>query len=307
MRISSFLNTAMKFVTPAQYTKSNLAHYNINTRAVNEFVKVHPALGKEDRLLDFGCGTGETTVAMSEGVLGQLGQPGKVVGVDISGDMISHCQARHKSPSTSFQQLDVSQGQSFTSSNLSSFSLLTSFSCLHWVPDQPAAVALFNKVLKPGGKFLFVIAGTQNVQKNSQRKVFEDMKTEERWRDLLKNTSWIHYKTVHVNNSWMSTVDQTGYGDIIQEDFVRLMEAKGFRVDHARTIPLEYKFDKDFIKNFFKQTIMTSFPALVGDKRTEFFNEYIPRVRELSTIDSDGYYDSNVDGIEIFGEKVKDI
>ena len=49
MRLSSFLNTAMKFVTPAQYTKSNLAHYTINTRAVNEFVKVHSALGEEDR------------------------------------------------------------------------------------------------------------------------------------------------------------------------------------------------------------------------------------------------------------------
>ena len=49
MRISSLLHTAMKFVTPAQYTKSNLAHYNINTRAVNEFVKVHSALGKDDR------------------------------------------------------------------------------------------------------------------------------------------------------------------------------------------------------------------------------------------------------------------
>ena len=92
----------------------------------------------------------------------------------------------------------------------------------------------------------------------------------------------------------MSTVDQTGYGDIIQEDFVRLMESKGFRVDHARTIPLEYKLDKDFVKNFFKQTIMTSFPELVGDKRTEFFKEYIPRVRELSTIVRGIIYNSPV-------------
>ena len=49
MRISSLLQTAMKFVTPAQYTKSNLAHYKINTRAVNEFVKVHSPLGNDDR------------------------------------------------------------------------------------------------------------------------------------------------------------------------------------------------------------------------------------------------------------------
>ena len=97
-------------------------------------------------------------------------------------------------------------------------------------------------------------------------------------------SSWIHYKTVHVNNSWMSTVDQSGYGNITEEDFVKLIQSKGFRVDDAKTIPLEYKLDRDFVHNFFRQTIMTSFPELVGEKRKEFFNEYIPRVRDLSTI-----------------------
>ena len=82
----------------------------------------------------------------------------------------------------------------------------------------------------------------------------------------------------------MSTVDKNGYGDITQDDFVKLMETNGFRVDQAKTIPLEYKLDNDFVKNFFKQTIMTSFPELVGDKRMQFFKEYIPRVRELSSI-----------------------
>ena len=71
-------------------------------------------LGAGDSLLDFGCGTGETTIAMAQvwphhhnqhhghhlhhhhhhceqGVLGMLGNPGKVLGVDISDEMISHC------------------------------------------------------------------------------------------------------------------------------------------------------------------------------------------------------------------------
>ena len=68
----------MKFITPAQYSKSNQAHYLINTAAVNDFNTVHPQLGENDRLLDFGCGTGETTVAMAEGILGNLGKPNKV-------------------------------------------------------------------------------------------------------------------------------------------------------------------------------------------------------------------------------------
>ena len=72
--------------------------------------------------------------------------------------MISHCTKTHQASNLSFQQLDVSDGKSFISSNSSSFSMVSSFSCLHWVPNQPDAVFLFNKVLKPGGKFLFVVS-----------------------------------------------------------------------------------------------------------------------------------------------------
>ena len=78
MKIFPKLSTAMKFVSPAQYSKSNQAHYLINTTAVNDFTKVHTPLGANDRLLDFGCGTGETTVALAEGILGNMGKPNKV-------------------------------------------------------------------------------------------------------------------------------------------------------------------------------------------------------------------------------------
>ena len=99
------------------------------------------------RLLDFGCGTGETTRALAEGGLGGLGAGGEVVGVDISQEMIQHSRSQHSTtPRLSFTQLDVSRAESFISSNLASFSCLTSFSCLHWVPDMPATVRMFNKV-----------------------------------------------------------------------------------------------------------------------------------------------------------------
>ena len=78
MKIFTSLSTAMKFITPAQYSKSNQAHYLINTTAVDEFTKVHKPLEENDSLLDFGCGTGETTVAMAKGILGTLGKPKKV-------------------------------------------------------------------------------------------------------------------------------------------------------------------------------------------------------------------------------------
>ena len=187
-------------------------------------------LGAGDSLLDFGCGTGETTIAMAQvwadlhhhhyhrhlhdcehlhhhhhdceqGVLGKLGNPGKVLGVDISDEMISHCSehydgqqnlsfqvvfktrfewgwkdllmelpnltqflsrpwtfqteetsAKQKSPPSTWQVQQLPNPTPWNSSKV------TSFSCLHWVPNQPDAVSLFNKVLKPGGKFLFVVS-----------------------------------------------------------------------------------------------------------------------------------------------------
>ena len=100
-------------------------------------------------MLDFGCGTGETTLALAEGGLGGLGAAGEVVGVDLSQEMIQHCQSTHltsTTPGLSFTQLDVTRAESFISSHLASFSCLTSFSCLHWVQDMPATISLFNKV-----------------------------------------------------------------------------------------------------------------------------------------------------------------
>ena len=42
----------------------------------------------------------------------------------------------------------------------------------------------------------------------------------------------MHFKTVNVNHGWMSTVDEkTGYGNIEREDFVKLLESHGFRVE----------------------------------------------------------------------------
>ena len=39
----------MDFVTPTQYSKSNLAHFTINRRAVTDFLRIHPGLGPQDR------------------------------------------------------------------------------------------------------------------------------------------------------------------------------------------------------------------------------------------------------------------
>merc|ERR1719400_738837 len=54
-------------------------------------------------------------------------------------------------------------------------------------------------------------------------------------------------------------------------------------------------------KNFFKSTLLTSFPELTGDNRRQFFTEFIGRIKEQSQPDEDGFQKAYVDGIQIFG------
>ena len=39
----------MEFVSPAQYSKSNQAHFTINSRAAADLLRLHGGLGPEDR------------------------------------------------------------------------------------------------------------------------------------------------------------------------------------------------------------------------------------------------------------------
>ena len=57
-----------------------------------------------------------------------------------------------------FVQLDVTNGEEFGEQNIEKYSLVTSFSCLHWVNDHLAATKLTARVLKKGGKFLHLVS-----------------------------------------------------------------------------------------------------------------------------------------------------
>ena len=137
----------------------------------------------------------------------------------------------------------------------------------------------------------------------------------------------MYFKTVNVNHGWMSTVDEkTGYGNIKREDFVRLLENHGFRVDEAKDLTLEYKFSKKFSEGFIQNTILTAFPEIVGVEREEFFKEFISRADQLKNFVSFStlrlgnsqflnimiffLQDSDVTpvgGIQIIGEKISEI
>ena len=93
-------------------------------------------------------------------MLGNLGKPGFMIGSDLSQDMVDYCKGKYHLDNLEFRQLDVTAGAEFGEAFGDSFNLVTSFCCLHWVSDHPAAAMMTHKVLKKGGKFLHLVSTT---------------------------------------------------------------------------------------------------------------------------------------------------
>ena len=102
-----------------------------------------------ERILDVGCGTGQLTAEIT-----QFGA--EVVGIDSSPDMIVTAQKNF--PHVRFEVADVT-----ALTYQEEFDVVVSNAALHWVRDQPSAIASISRALKPGGRLVFEMGGRGNL------------------------------------------------------------------------------------------------------------------------------------------------
>ncbi|CAG8971795.1 hypothetical protein HYALB_00001904 [Hymenoscyphus albidus] len=99
-----------------------------------------------ERVFDVGCGPGNITAHIGDIV----GKDGAVVGIDPSKERITLAhELALINPILSFYEGKAEDLSRFSSS---SFDVVFVNSTFHWVQDQPAAMAEFARVLKPGGR-----------------------------------------------------------------------------------------------------------------------------------------------------------
>ena len=102
-----------------------------------------------ERVLDAGCGTGQLTAEIA-----QFGA--EVVGIDASPDMIA--TARQNFPHVQFEIADAT-----ALSYRNEFDVVVSNAALHWVRDQPSAIASIARALKPRGRLVSEMGGRGNL------------------------------------------------------------------------------------------------------------------------------------------------
>jgi SAM-dependent methyltransferase len=101
-----------------------------------------------ERILDIGCGTGQTTLELAAAV----GASGKVLGFDISPACLAIARKRAAAPQTEFILGDA---QSFAFPPKSFDAAFSRFGVMFFA-DPVAAFANIRKALKPGGRLVFV-------------------------------------------------------------------------------------------------------------------------------------------------------
>ncbi|MEH7234610.1 class I SAM-dependent methyltransferase [Bacillus sp. JJ1562] len=105
---------------------------------------------KGERILDWGCGTGDLTY--------QISQTGALVtGIDASSEMIT--MAREKYPSIPFI---VGNGETFRTTG--TYDAVFSNAALHWMKNAEKVVESIQGALRPGGRLVAEFGGKGNVQ-----------------------------------------------------------------------------------------------------------------------------------------------
>jgi trans-aconitate methyltransferase len=140
-------------------------------------------LGRNEQILDIGCGNGKITAEIAERV-----PQGTVLGVDPSQNMIRFALETFGDR----QNLHFEVGDARYLSYQQRFDLVVSFNALHWVPEQDLALQSLHRALKPTGRAIlrFVAKG----DRPSIEATLEEIRQRPQWRDYFQGfkTPFLH-------------------------------------------------------------------------------------------------------------------
>jgi arsenite methyltransferase len=117
-------------------------------------------LKARESVLDVGCGSG----LLAEDMAGLVGPDGRVVGIDVSPDMLALAEQR----CTDLPQIRLKQSNAEDIPEADNgFDAAACVQVLLYVPDVPAALAEMHRVLRPGGRIAIVETDWRGLVLNS--------------------------------------------------------------------------------------------------------------------------------------------
>ncbi|KAG7306010.1 hypothetical protein JYU34_008581 [Plutella xylostella] len=251
------------------YHKSNSLQRRDALNCLDEYADRIKWRSEGDRVIDIGCGDGSVT---AEVVRARMGR-GRLVGCDLSEQMVKYAAQHHRDARTSFCVLDI-EGD-LPEEHRGVYHHAFSFYTLHWIHQQEKAFTNIFDLLAPGGDCLLIFLG--------------HMPMFDVYRVLSTSPKW---------SRWLADVEKyiSPYHDSLEpeKDIAQMMKRIGFR-----EVEVQYK-DSTFIYDkleILRKAVMAVNPfSIPKDLQDSFMDDYLDVVRDLRLMDE---ANNNVDSVSI--------
>jgi trans-aconitate 2-methyltransferase len=242
----------------------NADDYARNSSAQEEWAQeliAKLSLNGSESLIDIGCGDGKITA-----LIAQILPEGKVLGIDMSRDMIGLASKKftHAShPNLSFMQMDATYIRL-----RETFDIAFSNAVLHWIADQPSVLRGVHSCLRPGGRILFQMGGRGNAQD-----VFLLIQ------EIIKRHDWKKYFEGFTPPYYF-------HGP---EEYRLWLEKSGFRIKRVELIPKDMQHQgKKWLKGWLRTTWFPYTNRLPAELRDIFLDEVIKEYTTKHPLDDHG-------------------
>lgn len=207
------LDTASAFDDWASHWSS---HYRSSGTMADRITRFSKALSCLDNtpaeILDYGCGTGEITRAISTHEGWQL------TGCDLSGEMISKARAVDPEQDLTWVQIDAAQPVPLPF-NDAQFDAIYSSSVFEYLADPKAVIQDSQRILKPGGWLMFTIPDPRHPIRKKEALKAKFARFAPFWA-LIKRTRWrseFLYLRISVNRPFVG-------------EWLEILKTEGFKV-----------------------------------------------------------------------------
>ncbi|NP_001036901.1 juvenile hormone acid O-methyltransferase [Bombyx mandarina] len=241
------------------YRKSNSLQKRDALRCLEEHANKIKWKKIGDRVIDLGCADGSVTDILKVYMPKNYG---RLVGCDISEEMVKYANKHHGFGRTSFRVLDI-EGD-LTADLKQGFDHVFSFYTLHWIRDQERAFRNIFNLLGDEGDCLLLFLG--------HTPIFDVYRT------LSHTEKW---------HSWLEHVDRfiSPYHDNEdpEKEVKKIMERVGFSNIEVQCKTLFYVYDDlDVLKKSVAAINPFNIPK---DILEDFLEDYIDVVREMRLLD----------------------
>lgn len=271
------------------YQRSNGLQRRDAKQVIEEFAQVMQWRSDgQDSLMDIGCGCGDVTIDYILPILPM--NFSRLVGVDLSEQMVRHAREHYPHPNISFDKVDIGADLSKFMRSSELFDHITSFYCLHWVQNQKKALQNIHDMLGPKGDCLLVFLA-QNPIFEIYKRMSESMKWAKYMTDVDRFISPYQYSK-NAAEDFGSMLYASGFTDYSVEIREKLFIFEGVDVLKSLCFSLHISRPKVWLKHssqliyifFYSESVKAVNPFLEripSHEHDAFLDDYVCAVTDL--------------------------